>query len=83
MKGLIEMYINNMTINDMKHFLEKNNNKVCDKDLEIVLSYAKKYWERIYNGDTSIFEDIKKEISPESYETMINLYDKYKNYLDI
>lgn len=83
MKGLIEMYVNNMTLNDMKHFLEKNKCNVCDDDLKIVLDYAKKYWEKIYSGDTAVFNDIKKEISPESYETMINLYNKYKNYIDI
>ncbi len=81
MKKLIALYVQNMTINDAKRFLEKNQIKASDHDLEIILDYSKKYWEQIYEGDTSIFEKIKKDIAPDTYQTMINLYEQYKGYI--
>ena len=81
MKNIIKSYINNMSAKDIKNFLENNNYPVNDKDIEIILFYIKNYWEQIMDGDISIFKEIKPKISESSYNTMINLYNQYKNYL--
>lgn len=81
MKNLIELYINNMTSNDIKNFLENNHYSVNEKDINTILFYIKNYWEKVVDGDISIFEEIKSKISDSSYQTMINLYNQYKNYL--
>ena len=81
MKNLIENYINNMTENDIKKFLQKNNYEVNNSDINTILYYIKKYWKQVMDGDISIFEEIKPKISKDSYQTMINLYNQYKNFL--
>ena len=81
MKNLIELYIHNMTSNDIKNFLEKNHYPVNEKDIDTVLFYIKNNWEQVVDGDTSIFEEIKSKISDTSYQTMISLYNQYKKYL--
>ena len=81
MKNLIELYIHNMTSNDIKNFLVKNNYPVNEKDIDTVFFYIKNNWEPVVDGDTSIFEEIKPKISDSSYQTMISLYNQYKNYL--
>lgn len=81
MKNLIGSYINRITGSDIKCFLEKNNYQVIDNDLETILFYIKNYWEQVYDGDTSVFEEIKPKISESSYQTMISLYNQYKCFL--
>ena len=81
MKDLIGSYISRITYNDIKCFLEKNHYQVNDNDLETILFYIKNYWEQVYNGDTSVFEEIKPKISESSYQTMISLYNQYKCFL--
>lgn len=81
MKNLIENYINNMTENDIKKFLQKNNYEVNNNDINTILYYIKKYWKQIMDGDISIFEEIKPKISKDSYKIMINLYNQYKIFL--
>ena len=56
MKNLIELYINNMTSNDIKNFLENNHYSVNEKDINTILFYIKNYWEKVVDGDISIFE---------------------------
>ena len=81
MKNLIENYINNMTENDIKKFLQKNNYEVNNNDINTILYYIKKYWKQVMDGDISIFEEIKPKISKDSYKIMINLYNQYKIFL--
>ena len=81
MKNIIKSYINNMSAKDIKNFLENNNYPVNDKDIEIILFYIKNYWEQIMDCYISIFKEIKPKISESSYNTMITLYNQYKNYL--
>lgn len=81
MKNLIALYINNMTSDDIKNFLEKNNYSVDNDDIDTILFYIKNYWEQVFDGDTSIFEEIKTKISDYSYSIIIDLFNQYKNYL--
>jgi len=81
MKEFLGCYIKKLTVTDIKNYCIKNNINVCDNDLNTIIYYIKNYWEKVYDGDTSIFEEIKDKIEPNSYQTMIMLYNEYKKFL--
>ena len=81
LKEILASYIKKLSIEDIKSYCVKNNFSVSDKDLNTILYYIKNYWEDVYNGNTSIFNEIKKKIEPDSYQIMINLYNNYKKFI--
>lgn len=81
MKGIISSYIQSLTANDIKNYCLKNNINVNEQDINTILYYIKNYWEQVYDGDISIFEEIKGKIDKSSYDAMINLYNTYKNFI--
>ncbi len=81
MKYILKNYINKLTINDIKNYLDQNNYIVSDKDINTIYKFIKRYWEDIYNKDLSPFQQIKKEVDYSTYNLIINLYNKYKDYL--
>ena len=82
MKFILKNYINKLTINDIKNYLDQNNYIVSDKDINTIYKFIKRYWEDIYNKDLSSFQQIKKEVDYSTYNLIINLYNKYKDYLN-
>ena len=82
MKYILKNYINKLTINDIKNYLDQNNYIVSDKDINTIYKFIKRYWEDIYNKDLSSFQQIKKEVDYSTYNLIINLYNKYKDYLN-
>jgi len=82
MKFILKNYINKLTINDIKNYVIKNNYIVSDKDINTIYNYIKRYWEDIYNGNLEYFNKIKKEVDYSTYNLIINLYNKYKDYLN-
>jgi hypothetical protein len=80
---LIEKYINSLTINQVKNFLEKNNIKLSDKEFNYLYNYVKNnYLTILYNDPTN---DVKANISHDNYQKLEDLYyyykKKYYNYL--
>jgi len=82
MKFILKNYINKLTINDIKNYAIKNNYIVSDKDINTIYNYIKRYWEDIYNGNLECFNEIKKEVDYSTYNLIIDLYNKYKDYLN-
>ena len=82
MKYILKNYINKLTINDIKNYLDQNNYLVSDKDINTIYNYIKRYWEDIYNGNLECFNKIKKEVDYSTYNLIIDLYNKYKDYLN-
>ena len=81
MKGMLGCYIQNMTATDIKNYCLKNNFRVNDQDINTMLYYIKNYWEQVYEGDTSIFNEMKGKIDKNSYDIMISLYNNYKKFI--
>jgi len=82
MKYIIENYINKLSVNDIKNYFISNNYNVKDKDIYTIYRYIKLYWKDIYNKDISSLNKIKKEVDYSTYNLIIDLYNKYKDYLN-
>ena len=81
MKNVIKKYINNLTINDVKNFIEKSHYDICDDDANVIFYYIKHYPDEILNDKKEIFDKFKNEVSESTYKTVMSLCDKYKKML--
>lgn len=81
MKNIIKNYINNLTLDEVKAFIEKSHYDICDDDAKIIFYYIKHYPDEILDDKKEIFEMFKKEVSDSTYQTVMKLCDKYKKML--
>jgi len=77
----IQSYIKKLTKNDIINFCNKENIILNNEELDIVYIYIKKYWREFLKNDPSnIFNELKNLLRPNTYNKMIKLYEKYKEY---
>lgn len=81
MYKLIEHYINKLTKEDIIDFSIKNDIILNNNELIYLYKIIKEKYKILLNGDTSIFNEIKDNININAYNKIIELYNKYKNYL--
>ena len=81
MYKLIEHYINKLTKEDIIEFSIKNDIILNNDELIYLYKIIKEKYKILLNGDTSIFNEIKDNININTYNKIIELYNKYKNYL--
>lgn len=81
MYRLIEHYINKLTKEDIIDFSIKNDIILNNDELIYLYKIIKEKYKIILSGDTSIFNEIKDNININTYNKIIELYNKYKNYL--
>ena len=78
----IKNYIKKMTINDVYNFANKENYVLLDYEAKVILYYIKNYWQIILKENpTNVFNNLKKEIRPETFNKIIQLYNQYKHYI--
>lgn len=79
MKYLIGEYIKKITEEDIENFAEKEGIQILDEEKKIIFMYLKNYWETLINDDaTFIFEELKEKLRPQTYQKIVELYEKYK-----
>lgn len=81
-KSLIGMYVNNLTYEDLSKYIDNNYNNVSEVDKKIIFRYIKDRWEDIYKNENNVFDEIKNEVSPSTFIEIVNLYNKYKKYMN-
>ena len=81
MKNIIKKYVDNLKEKDIENYIEKNNLDININDIKTIYIYIKKYWEDLYNKNTKVLDNIKKEVHENTYTTLIYLYNKYVKYL--
>ena len=81
MKNVIEKYISNLTIEDIYNYIKNNNLMIDIKDVDTIYKYIKNDWEEVYSGNTNIFNELKKEVSPSTFIEIMKLYEKYKKWI--
>lgn len=76
---IIGEYIRKMKVKDLLDYAKKNNLNLSEYDAIILLSYAKKYYKELINGDAScILKEIKEKINPETYKIAYKMYIEAK-----
>lgn len=80
---IINEYIKKITQEDIKKFAIKNKIELTEKEIDIIYQYIKTRYKEFINGNSlKILEEIKKEVSPNTYNKIISLYNQYKGYLN-
>ena len=81
MRYLIEDYINKITLSDILLFAKKNDIYLTNKEANILLNYIKNNWKLVYKNPEIITNEINKNFDKNKSKKIINLFNKYKNYL--
>ena len=80
---LIKEYIKRLSLKDINDFAIKKGIKLLDNEDKKIYNLIIKYWKDIYNGNTNeAFTKLKNEVSEDTYNNIINLYNEYKKRLD-
>ena len=82
MEFLIKEYIKKLTEEDIYNFAQKEGITLSSEELNTIYFYIKNYADIFIKEDaTFLFEEIKEKLKPETYNKIIELYNKYKKYI--
>lgn len=78
---IIGSYVNKLTKNDIKVFALNNNVNLTDNETNIIYQTIKQDWEQLLRNPNPIFNKVKNELNPNTYNKIIELYSIYKKKL--
>lgn len=79
--NIIKLYINNISKEQVKSYLEKENIIVNNLELEFLYNTMKHKYKEIINNDVTIFQEIKNNINEDAYNKLLLQYNRYSSYL--
>ena len=79
MKSLIRNYINLLTIEKLEEFGIKNDIHLNNNELNFLLKLVKEHYEDIMKDDSKYLEELEKNINPNEFVKVKELYLYYKN----
>lgn len=79
MKSLIKNYINLLTIEKLEEFGIKNDIHLSNDELKFLLNLVKEHYEDIMKDDSKYLEELEKNINPNEFVKVKELYLYYKN----
>ena len=72
-------YLRKMKVDDILNYAKKNNLVISESDAIILLSYAKRYYKDLMNGNPEpILKEIKIKINPDTYKVAYKMYIEAK-----
>lgn len=74
---IIKAYINRLTKNDIVAFAKKNGVTLSNNELELIYTYLKNDYEDMINNPSYYLAKAKKELSPNVYNKLVELYSIY------
>ncbi len=82
-KSLIKSYVSNLTTDSVIEYGKKEGIDVSISEADIFVSTVKENIDYILDGHAlEVIESKKEEISESSYNKLLELYDKYKKFID-
>lgn len=79
MKSLIRNYINLLTIEKLEEFGIKNDIHLSNDELKFLLNLVKEHYEDIMKDDSKYLSILEKNINPNEFVKVKELYLYYKN----
>ena len=77
---LIKEYLKRLSLKDINDFASKNNITLKNGEDKIIYNFIKNNWMEVYKGDVNkAFNSLKKEVSIDTYNAIINLYNEFKD----
>ena len=80
-QNLIKSYINNLSINDVYNYCNKENISISEVDAKIIYNYIKTYGIDILRNPLFYLEDIKGKVDNNIYLNLVSIYEKNKKKL--
>lgn len=81
---LIEDYVKRLNITDVERFALNQGIVLEKEELEVVYKYIKtEYKTIIYGNPREILTNIKSKVKPLTYNKIENLYERFKDKIDI
>ena len=75
----LKSYVSRLTKEDIIEYLNKEDIKVTENEINIIYEYIKKYFMISYKGDpTYLFDELRNKLNEETYNKVLELYQKYK-----
>ena len=81
-KQLILNYINKIKKEDINSFSLKQGISLTDNELNIIYDYLKNDSIRLLNKPLNVINEIKEKVNNNVYNKIIELYEKYKLFLN-
>lgn len=79
MNNLLKKYINTLTIDKLNELLIKNDIKLSNNELLVLLNLIKDNFDDILINDTKYLKILKEKIDIDNYNRIENLFNYYKN----
>ena len=80
-KLIIYQYINRIRKEDIVNYCNIHGINVNNDDLDIVYGYVKNDYKRFFDNPNVVLNEIKSNLSDYTYNEIMRLYNKYKNYI--
>lgn len=82
-KELIKKYAKNLTPNQVKEYALKEGTEVSDNEANLFINIINTRLDDMLDGHAlEVLNEYKSELSPYSYNKLLELYDKYKKFID-
>ena len=78
---MLKDYVSKLKKEDMIKFIENNNYSVSNKEIDTIYFYIKNYWEELFEQNEGIWNQLKNDVSENTYLEIMKLVDKYKKFL--
>ena len=80
---IIHSYVNKLTKEDILNFAYYNNIVLNNEEVDIIYTEIKNNWRQLLSNPTPIFERVKSQVSPSTYQNIIYFYDLYSKKLPL
>ncbi len=78
---IIKMYIDKLTKQDIVNYINKNNLKVSNNEIDLLYNSIKYDYIKILNNPINYLNNIKNKLSISTYNKLLELYTKYYHLL--
>lgn len=83
LKNIIINYAKNITEEDIKNFVKKNNFHITNKETTIIHNHIKTYPNELLKDPIKYIKMLKGKITDENYYNILMLFDKYRNLIGL
>ena len=79
---IVLKYMDILTKEDINKYALSQDVSLKSNELDLLYAYIKKYSRRILNEPLDVIDEIKDDLSDNVYNKLLELYDKYKDFID-